>query len=111
MSTTIFYRSCGDTEYPLYRVVADFIPSAPGGGFDLSTVPAGTVNGWDGSMWVRAALPPVGTDAGHVRHTKNTAGTGVPKPLPRADEPAAVPPTDVEESLARSTDDDADEED
>lgn len=79
MATSIYYRSCarGTTDFDLYRVEAASIPAAPGGGFDLSKVPAGRVSGWDGSAWKAAALPPVGHAKGEVCHTKNKAGVGV----------------------------------
>lgn len=95
---TIYYRSCGATTFPLYRVEAASIPNAPGGGYDLSAVPEGKVSGWDGLKWVEATLPPVGHDAGHVCHTKNKAGVGAPKSEPEAKPPAeakALPRADA----------------
>jgi len=76
---TIYYR--GDSG--LYRVVSKDIDWG-----DLSDVPAGKTERWDGSMWSPAKMPEAlvvhrderGLEThrtGEVSHTKNTANIGV----------------------------------
>lgn len=74
----LYYRSCGRPQR-LYRVEADVVKEAKGGGIDLSEVPEGVVSVWTGLLWEPSALPPVGDGPDCVRHTKNVAGIGVGK--------------------------------
>ena len=95
VSAVLYFQDQVDLRAGLYRLTTSEAVSDGAGGLDLTVLPKGEVDQWNGVEWLPATLPPLrevvknddgscarGKDrnlvfTGRVAHTKNAAGIGV----------------------------------